>query len=93
MTRNSTEVTCLFVDVSGVLLTDGWDHPARGRVAAHFGVGLADLEERHSVTFHTYEEGKITLEEYLDRVVFHRKRPFTRAQFRRSMFAQSSTRR
>jgi len=47
------------------------------------------MEDRHHLTFDTYEEGKLTLEEYLDRVVFHQKRPFTRAQFRRFMFAQS----
>jgi len=35
------------------------------------------------------EEGKLTLEEYLGRVVFYQERPFTRAQFRRLMFAQS----
>jgi len=48
-----------------------------------------ELEDRHHLTFDTYEEGKLTLEEYLGRVVFHQKRPFTRAQFRRFMFAQS----
>jgi putative hydrolase of the HAD superfamily len=47
------------------------------------------MEERHSLNFGTYQEGKLTLEEYLSRVVFYRKRPFTRAQFRRFMFAQS----
>ena len=47
------------------------------------------MEDRHHLTFETYEDGKLTLEEYLDLVVFHRKRPFTRAQFRRFMFSQS----
>ena len=47
------------------------------------------MEDRHQVVFATYEEGKLTLEEYLGRVVFFQKRPFTRAQFRRFMFAQS----
>ncbi|MGA8656197.1 MAG: HAD-IA family hydrolase [Chthoniobacterales bacterium] len=47
------------------------------------------MEDRHHLTFDTYEEGKLTLEEYLGRVVFYQKRPFTRAQFRRFMFAQS----
>jgi putative hydrolase of the HAD superfamily len=89
MTSKATEVTCLFVDIGGVLLTNGWDHRARKRVAARFELGLAELEARHGLTFDTYEEGKITLEEYLDRVVFHQKRSFTRAQFRRAMFAQS----
>jgi putative hydrolase of the HAD superfamily len=57
--------------------------------AAKFNLELADLEDRHHLTFDTYEEGKLTLQEYLDRVVFYRKRPFTRDQFRRFMFAQS----
>ena len=33
--------------------------------------------------------GKLTLDDYLGRVVFHQERPFTRAQFRTYMFAQS----
>ena len=81
--------TTLFVDVGGVLLTNGWDHRARMRAATNFKLGLAELEDRHHLLFDTYEEGKLTLGEYLDRVVFHQRRPFTRAQFRRFMFAQS----
>ena len=87
--KKATEITCLFVDIGGVLLTNGWDHPARQRAATNFKLELAQMEYRHHLTFDTYEEGKLTLEEYLDRVVFYQKRPFTRAQFRRYMFAQS----
>jgi putative hydrolase of the HAD superfamily len=87
--KRSTKITTLFVDVGGVLLTDGWDHRARERAATKFGLEPADMQERHHLTFETYEEGKLTLEEYLDRVVFYRDRPFTRARFRRFMFAQS----
>ena len=47
------------------------------------------MEDRHKLTFATYQEGKLTLKEYLGLVVFYQKRPFTRAQFRRFMFAQS----
>jgi putative hydrolase of the HAD superfamily len=47
------------------------------------------MEDRHNLNFATYEEGKLTLEEYLGRVVFYQKRPFTRTQFRDFMFAQS----
>jgi len=84
-----TEITTLFLDIGGVLLTDGWDHHARKRAATHFKLEWAEMEDRHHLTFDTYEEGKLTLEEYLGRVVFYQKRPFTRAQFRRFMFAQS----
>ena len=57
--------------------------------ATNFKLELAEMEDRHHLTFDTYEEGKLTLEEYLGRVVFYQKRPFTRDQFRRFMFAQS----
>ncbi|MGB7435260.1 MAG: HAD family phosphatase [Candidatus Acidiferrum sp.] len=87
--KRSTEITTLFLDIGGVLLTDGWDHHARKRAAVNFRLDLAEMEDRHHLTFDTYEEGKLTLEEYLARVVFYQKRPFTRAQFQRFMFAQS----
>ena len=86
---HSREITTLFLDIGGVLLTDGWDHNARKRAAASFRLDLAEMDDRHHLTFDTYEEGKLTLEEYLVRVVFYKKRPFTRAQFRQFMFAQS----
>jgi len=84
-----TAITCVFLDIGGVLLTDGWDHHARKRAAANFKLEWAELEERHSLNFDIFEAGKLTLEEYLSRVVFHQKRAFTRSQFRRFMFAQS----
>jgi len=87
--KRSAEIRTLFLDIGGVLLTNGWDHHARKRAATNFKLELAEMEDRHHLTFDTYEEGKLTLEEYLGRVVFYQKRPFTRAQFRRFMFAQS----
>src|SRR5208337_3246015 len=87
--KKATAITCLFLDVGGVLLSNGWDHHARKRAAKNFKLELAEMEDRHHLTFDTYEEGKLTLEEYLDRVVFYQKRPFTRDQFRRFMFTQS----
>lgn len=89
MMKKATAITCLFVDVGGVLLANGWDHHARKRAATNFRLEWAEMEERHSLNFATFEEGKLTLEEYLGRVVFYRKRPFTRTQFLRFMFAQS----
>ena len=88
--NRAVPITTLFLDIGGVLLTNGWDHHARRRAATHFQLKWAEMEARHQLNFDTYEEGKLTLEEYLGRVVFHQKRPFTRAQFRRFMFAQST---
>ena len=87
--KKATAITCAFLDIGGVLLTNGWDHYARERVATNFKLDLAEMEGRHHLTFDTYEEGKLTLEEYLSRTVFYEQRPFTQAQFRRFMFAQS----
>jgi putative hydrolase of the HAD superfamily len=87
--KKATAITCVFLDIGGVLLTDGWDHHARKRAATNFKLDLAEMEDRHHLTFDTYEEGKLTPEEYLDRVVFYQKRSFTPAQFRKFMFAQS----
>jgi putative hydrolase of the HAD superfamily len=87
--KRAISVTTLFLDIGGVLLTNGWDHYARKRAAANFKLEFSEMEDRHHLTVDTYEEGKLALEEYLDRVVFYQKRPFTQAQFRRFMFAQS----
>jgi putative hydrolase of the HAD superfamily len=87
--KRSAPITALFVDIGGVLLNDGWDHHARKRAAAFFKLDRAEMEERHSLNFNIYEEGKLTLKEYLNRVVFYKKRPFTRTAFRRFLFAQS----
>ncbi len=84
-----TPITCLFLDIGGVLLTNGWDHNARERAATHFKLDLAEIEVRHHLMFDTYEEGKLTLEEYLSRAVFYKERTFTRDQYREFMFAQS----
>jgi putative hydrolase of the HAD superfamily len=83
------KVTALFLDIGGVLLTDGWDHHARKRAATNFKLEFAEIEDRHRLTFETYEEGKLTLDEYLGWTVFYEKRPFTRDQFQEFMFSQS----
>ena len=87
--KKPAAVTCLFVDIGGVLLTNGWDHLARKLAAKTFGLDPKEMEDRHHLTFDTYEEGKTTLAQYLSRVVFYRKQPFTPGQFRKFMFAQS----
>ncbi len=87
--KRAVPITTLFVDIGGVLLTNGWDQHSRKHAAKTFDLDLNHMEDRHHLTFNTYEEGKLTLEEYLSRVVFYQKRPFTRAQFRNFMFTQS----
>lgn len=88
--KKAAAINCVFVDIGGVLLTDGWGRHARKRAVTHFKLNAAELEERHHLTWDTYQAGKLTLEEYLDCAVFNKKRAFTRAQFRQFMFAQSN---
>ncbi len=84
-----TKITHLFCDVGGVLLTNGWDRNARRRAVEKFGLDEIETQERHHLIFDTYECGKITLTEYLDRVVFYKERSFTQADFANFMYAQS----
>jgi putative hydrolase of the HAD superfamily len=87
--KNAAGMRGLFVDIGGVLGTNGWDHEERKRAAQRFNLDYEAFDERHRLTFDTYEQGKITLDEYLARAVFYEKRSFTPADFRRFMFAQS----
>jgi putative hydrolase of the HAD superfamily len=87
--KEAIPITTLFLDVGGVLLTNGWGHQSRALAAKTFNLNLEEMEERHHLTFDTYEVGKLTLEEYLSRTVFYEARSFTRDQFREFMFAQS----
>lgn len=82
-------VNTIFTDLGGVVLTNGWDRSSRKKAIEVFKLDAEETEERHHLTFDTYEVGKITLDEYLDRVVFYKKRSFSRTQFREFMFAQS----
>ena len=87
--KQAMPITCLFVDIGGILLTNGWDHHERRRAAKHFKLNWSEMQNRHELNFEIHEVDKITFREYLDRVVFWQKRPFTRAELRQFMFAQS----
>jgi putative hydrolase of the HAD superfamily len=88
MTAHSTPTT-IFTDIGGVLLTNGWDHEGRKKAIEKFNLNPEETEERHHLTFDTYESGKITLDEYLSRLVFYTERSFSKHDFRQFMFDQS----
>ena len=87
---NKNKVTTLFLDIGGVLLSNGWGHDFRRLAAEKFNIDEKEMEERHGIMFVTYEEGKITLNEYLERVVFYKQRDFTVDHFRDFMFSLST---
>jgi putative hydrolase of the HAD superfamily len=84
-----TEITTLFWDIGGVILTNGWDRAAREEAASAFGLDWEEFEERHDLSFPAFDSGQITLNQYLDRTLFYRPRSFTREEFTAFMFAQS----
>jgi putative hydrolase of the HAD superfamily len=87
--KKTIPITTLFLDVGGVLLTNGWDHHARRRAAKHFKLDWDEMQERHELNFVVYETDKLTLQEYLGWVIFYKKRSFNRAEFWRFMCAQT----
>jgi putative hydrolase of the HAD superfamily len=87
--KSKLPINTIFTDLGGVLLTNGWDRGSRRRAIDLFKLDPEETEERHHLTFDTYEVGKITLDEYLDRVVFYKDRNFTRNRFRQFMYDQS----
>ena len=62
--KKTVPITTLFLDVGGVLLTNGWDHQSRKRAAIHFKLNLTEMQERHELNFETHEEDKTTFKEY-----------------------------
>ena len=83
------EITSLFWDIGGVVLTNGWDHNSRMEATQMFGLDWEEFRERHDLSFPAFDSGQITLNQYLDRTLFYRPRSFTREEFTAFMFAQS----
>ena len=83
------EIKALFTDVGGVLLTNGWESEYRKRAAQQFHFDADEMEHRHRLAFDTFEIGKLTFDEYLDLILFHQPRDFSRKDFKAFAFAQS----
>ena len=83
------EITTLFWDIGGVILTNGWDRESRKEAAAAFRLDWEEFEDRHELSFPAFDTGRITLNDYLGRTLFHRPRAFSREEFTAFMFAQS----
>jgi len=82
-------IRAIFWDVGGVLLTNGWDRAQREKALEQFQLDREEFNDRHEMLVSSFERGKISLDEYLDRTIFYRSRPFTRDEFRQFMFALS----
>jgi putative hydrolase of the HAD superfamily len=84
-----SDLKILFFDIGGILLSNGWGHDSRKKAADVFGIDYEEMDGLHNFIFNVYEIGKITLDEYLDTVVFHKPRNFTIEDFKAFIYAQS----
>lgn len=84
-----SKITTLFLDIGGILLTNGWDTGMRKQAAEKFGLDFRDMNARHGKAFPAYEKGRLSLDDYLDRVVFTRGRDFSPGEFKEFMFTRS----
>lgn len=85
----TTSFKVIFFDIGGVLLTDGWGHVARQAAAKKFGLDYEQMDRLHDFIFNVYEIGRITLDDYLNTVVFNESRNFTSEEFKSFIFSQS----
>ncbi len=75
------DIRLIFLDIGGVVLTNGWDHHMRRKAAEHFHLDYDEMEARHQPVVDAYETDRMTVEQYLDHIVFYRSRPFTKRDF------------
>ena len=83
------KITHLFFDVGGVCLTNGWDHISREQSANLFGYDYAESDERHYKIAAQFDKGCISRDEYLDEVIFYKKREFSKKEVIEFMESQS----
>jgi putative hydrolase of the HAD superfamily len=87
--KQASSIKALFLDIGGVLLTNGWGNQSRLRAAAHFGLDFDEFNRRHLSIFDTYESGKMSLEEYLELTVFYQPTNFAMDEFRDFLLSES----
>jgi putative hydrolase of the HAD superfamily len=83
------KISAIFWDVGGVLLSNAWDHEQRRQALQHFHLDEVEFESRHEMLVSSFERGKISLQEYLERTIFYRSRSFTVEDFKQYMFSLS----
>ncbi|MEJ2011746.1 MAG: HAD hydrolase-like protein [Anaerolineales bacterium] len=88
---NKEGIRTLFLDIGGVILTNGWDHNLRRCTADLFHISYDALNERHHLTYDTYESGKLSFDDYLDRVIFFKPREFSKQDIKDFIFSQTET--
>ena len=83
------QISAIFWDVGGVLLTNAWDRAQRERALEQFKLDQEEFSDRHEMVVSSLERGKISFDEYLNRTIFYRPRPFAREVFKDYVFSLS----
>jgi len=83
------DLRILFFDIGGILLSNGWGHESRKLASEKFNLDYNEVDSLHNFIFNIYEIGKISLDQYLDMVIFNHPREFSKDEFKDFMYAQS----
>jgi putative hydrolase of the HAD superfamily len=82
-------IKVIFLDIGGVFLSNGWGHESRQKAARTFNLDYTEMDILHDFIFNIYEIGKISLDDYLNTVVFNHPRDFVKEDFKTFMLSQS----
>ena len=83
------KITAVFCDVGGVLLTNGLDHGERAALVEKFSLDSKDFEGRHQMLSAAMDDGRMDLDEYLDRTIFYRPQSFRKQEAREFIYSLS----
>jgi putative hydrolase of the HAD superfamily len=83
------QISTIFWDVGGVLLTNAWDRAQRERALDQFKLDKEEFSDRHEMVVSSLERGKISFDDYLNRTIFYRPRPFASEVFKDYVFSLS----
>src|SRR3954454_3791911 len=83
------QIKALLLDIGGVFLTNGLGLQSRRGEAEKFNIDFSEMDDRHKIAFDAYETGKLSLDDYLQLIVFYQNRSFSKEDFKTFMFEQS----
>jgi putative hydrolase of the HAD superfamily len=69
-------ISTIFFDIGGVVLSNGWDHDQRRKIAEQFGFDITVFDNRHLQVVDALERGKLTFHDYLKWTLFYEPRLF-----------------
>lgn len=87
---NVSKIKVIFMDIGGVLLTNGWDYNSREKASEIFNFDFKEMNILHNFIYNVFEIGSVSFDQYLNTVLFHTPRDFTKEEFKEFIFSQST---